>query len=176
LPHDQVDGTHHNDQGMVRRMKEYRARNPEAAEETVKEFFKQNIGVQNVLEVEAMLPEEEQLNKMREIIESKGKPCCINMITPEDIQFLESIKEPEPKAPAEPKPEGEEGEEGEAPSEQQAEEPEVDELTRLIMEEEKAELVRKAQEEEARKKKAAEDEVKRIKEAKEAAKLEKLRE
>ena len=29
---------------------------------------------------------------MREIIEQKGKPCCINMITEDDKKFLENLQ------------------------------------------------------------------------------------
>ena len=84
------DGTHLDDAGMVRRLKEYRARNTE--ESSVKDFFTQAIGYQNVLVVDSTAPTEEQLGKMREIIEQKGKPCCINMITGEDNKFLLGLK------------------------------------------------------------------------------------
>ena len=49
------------------------------------------------------LPEGELLPKMKEIIEQKGKPCCINMITEEDNKFLadiEKIKQKELRAKA----------------------------------------------------------------------------
>lgn len=84
------DGTHLDDAGMVRRLKEYRARNTE--ESNVKDFFTQAIGHHNVLVVDSTEPTEDQLGKMREIIEQKGKPCCINMITAEDNKFLLGLK------------------------------------------------------------------------------------
>lgn len=49
---------------MVRRLKEYRARNTDDSGETVKDFFNEVIGYQNVLSVDSMLPEGEQLVKM----------------------------------------------------------------------------------------------------------------
>ena len=83
------DGTHLDDPGMVRRLKEYRARNND--ESSLKDFFTGAIGYPNVLVVDATAPTEEQLAKMREIIEQKGKPCCINMITAEDNKFLQGL-------------------------------------------------------------------------------------
>ena len=53
---------------MTRRLKEYRARNADDGE-SVKDFFNDVIGYQNVLVVDAMLAENEQLAKMQEIIE-----------------------------------------------------------------------------------------------------------
>lgn len=75
---------------MARRLKEYRTRNPEG--DGIKEFFTATIGYPNVLVVDSLLPKDEQLSKMREIIEQKGKPCCINMITDEDNKFLNGLK------------------------------------------------------------------------------------
>lgn len=69
LPPAQTEGTHHNDAGMVRRLKEYRARNVEDSGATVKDFFTQAIGYPNVLIIDSMTPESEQLLKMKEIIE-----------------------------------------------------------------------------------------------------------
>jgi hypothetical protein len=46
------------------------------------------IGPANVLAIDASKPEQEQLSAMQEIIEQKGKPCCINMITDSDYAFL----------------------------------------------------------------------------------------
>ena len=73
---------------MIRRLKEYRARNIEDSRETVKEFFTEHIGYQNILFVDVGLPEKEKISKMEEIIEQKGKPCCINMISNDDKKFL----------------------------------------------------------------------------------------
>jgi hypothetical protein len=42
--------------------------------------------------VDAMSPAEVQLEKMKAIIESKGKPCCINMITQADQDYLNSLR------------------------------------------------------------------------------------
>ena len=64
---------------MARRLKEYRARNTD--DSNMKEFFTEAVGYQNVLLIDSAQPGPEQLVKMREIIEQKGKPCCINMIT-----------------------------------------------------------------------------------------------
>lgn len=61
---EKTDNTHHNDAGMARRLKEYRARNVDESGETVKDFFNEVIGYQNVLVVEATAAEEEQLSKM----------------------------------------------------------------------------------------------------------------
>ena len=88
LPAEKTADSHHNDAGMQRRLKEFRARNVEDSGATVKDFFTEAIGYQNVLIIDANSPEEEQLLKMKEIIEQKGKPCCINMITAEDRKFL----------------------------------------------------------------------------------------
>ena len=44
LPPENVDNTHHNDAGMQRRLKEYRARNVDESGETVKDFFNEVIG------------------------------------------------------------------------------------------------------------------------------------
>ena len=86
---------------------------------------------------------------MREIIEQKGKPCCINMITAEDNKFLAGLKkqaekEARAKARAEAalaaaEAEGSAQEEGSthgglAAAAQESEE-EVDELTLLIQKE-----------------------------------------
>lgn len=84
-----VEGTHWNDQGMQRRMKEYRAKNPESG--NVRDFFAEIIGLANVLDIDIQLPQDEQLSKMKEIIEQKGKPCCINMITESDRRFLANL-------------------------------------------------------------------------------------
>lgn len=69
LPPEKVENGHHNDAGMTRRLKEYRARNVDESGETVKDFFNEAIGYQNVLVVDSLLPEEEQIVKMQEIIE-----------------------------------------------------------------------------------------------------------
>ena len=98
LPADQQD-----DARLGRRLKEYRGRNADDSGTTVKDFFTEAIGYPNVLVVDSMLPEGELLPKMKEIIEQKGKPCCINMITEEDNKFLanlEKIKQKELRAKA----------------------------------------------------------------------------
>ena len=69
LPPEQVEGTHFNEAGMTRRLKEYRTRNPDDSGETVKDFITETIGYPNVLVVDASIPNEEQLTKMQEIIE-----------------------------------------------------------------------------------------------------------
>jgi hypothetical protein len=76
---------------MIRRVKDYRTRNPEDSGTTVKDFITEAIGYPNVLVVNASIPNEEQINKMQEIIEQKGKPCCINMITEDDKKFLANL-------------------------------------------------------------------------------------
>ena len=53
LPPEQVEGTHHNDAGMVRRLKDYRTRNPDDSGTTVKDFITEKIGYPNVLVVDA---------------------------------------------------------------------------------------------------------------------------
>lgn len=57
LPPDKTENTHLNDAGMGRRLKEYRGRNVDESGETVKDFFNDVIGYQNVLVVDALLPE-----------------------------------------------------------------------------------------------------------------------
>lgn len=52
IPPEQVEGTHFNDAGMVRRLKDYRTRNPEDAG-NVKEFMTEAIGYTNVLVIDA---------------------------------------------------------------------------------------------------------------------------
>ena len=69
LPPAQTTDTHHNDAGMARRLKDYRARNVEDSGETVRDFFTGAIGPANVLTIDAMTPEAEQILKMQEIIE-----------------------------------------------------------------------------------------------------------
>lgn len=51
------EGTHHDDAGMGRRLKEYRGRNPEG--DSLKEFFTQAIGYPNVLVVDSGSPTED---------------------------------------------------------------------------------------------------------------------
>ena len=77
---------------MQRRLKDFRTKNVDESGETVKDFFTNAIGYPNVLVIDAMIPEEEQIVKMQEIIEQKGKPCCINMITDDDKKFLNGLK------------------------------------------------------------------------------------
>lgn len=92
-----------------------------------------------------MLAEGELLPKMKEIIEQKGKPCCINMITEEDNKFLanlEKIKQKELRAKAreaaaaeaEANPPGEsQGDEPNASNKDlQESEEEIDEVTQMI--------------------------------------------
>jgi len=64
LPAEKVENSHHNDAGMQRRLKEFRARNVDDSGETVKDFFNEVIGYQNVLVIDALLPEKDQLIKM----------------------------------------------------------------------------------------------------------------
>lgn len=159
LPPEARDGTHLDDANMVRRLKEYRARNTE--ESCVKDFFTQTIGYQNVLAVDCTEPTEEQLGKMREIIEQKGKPCCINMITEEDNKFLNGLKKQAEKearakaraeaAQAAAEAEGSAQEEGSTQGAAiiaQESEEEIDELTLLIQKED-AEAAQRAKAEEA---------------------------
>lgn len=98
IPPEQVEGTHFNDAGMARRLKEYRTRNPDDSGNTVKDFITETIGYPNVLVVDASIPNNEQLTKMQEIIEQKGKPCCINMITDDDKKFLANLEKIAAKA------------------------------------------------------------------------------
>lgn len=77
---------------MIRRLKEYRLRNVEDSGSSIKDFFTKSIGYQNVLVIDAMTSEKEQLLKMKEIIEQKGKPCCINMISEGDKKFLADLE------------------------------------------------------------------------------------
>ena len=65
LPPAQTTDTHHNDAGMARRLKDYRARNVEDSGETVRDFFTGAIGPANVLTIDAMTPEAEQILKMQ---------------------------------------------------------------------------------------------------------------
>lgn len=39
LPPEKVEGTHHNEAGMARRLKEYRTKNPDDGSDTLKSFF-----------------------------------------------------------------------------------------------------------------------------------------
>ena len=45
-----------------------------------------------MLHVDCQLPEADQLGKMQEVIEQKGKPCCINMISDDDRKFLSNLE------------------------------------------------------------------------------------
>lgn len=69
LPLEKTEGTHHNEAGMTRRLKDYRGRNVDDSGETVRDFFTEIIGYQNVLHVDCQLPEADQLKKMQEVIE-----------------------------------------------------------------------------------------------------------
>ena len=191
LPPEKVENTHHNDAGMARRLKDYRGRNVDDSGETVKDFFHEVIGYQNVLVVDAMLPEDEQQVKMQEIIEQKGKPCCINMISDDDKKYLAHLakmaaKEARAKARAEAalaaaenEASREEGDgekvEGAAAEEQESEE-EVDEVTLMIQKEEEEHAEKAKADEALKKQKTAEEAARKVKEEKEALKLEKLRE
>lgn len=59
IPPELVEGTHFNDAGMVRRLKEYRTRNPDDSGNTVKDFITETIGYPNVLVVDASIPNNE---------------------------------------------------------------------------------------------------------------------
>lgn len=98
---------------------------------------------------------------MREIIEQKGKPCCINMITEEDNKFLNGLKKQAEKearakaraeaAQAAAEAEGSAQEEGSTQGAAiiaQESEEEIDELTLLIQKED-AEAAQRAKAEEA---------------------------
>ena len=132
---------------MARRLKEWNTRNVADSGETIKDFFDDAIGHANVLVVDSTTEEGEQLAKMQEIIEQKGKPCCINMITESDKKFLDGLakaaaKEARAKARAERAeaaavdeggsvPGGDETARESAPADLESEE-EVDEITQLI--------------------------------------------
>lgn len=81
---------------MNRRIKEYRAKNNDAC--NVQDFMRNLIGPANVLAVDVSKPEDEQLRSMQEIIEQKGKPCCINMISDSDKKFLGDLDKAAKKA------------------------------------------------------------------------------
>ena len=55
LPAEKIEGTHWNDAGMVRRLKDYRTKNTE--ESNVRDFMVEMIGHENVLDVDAMAEE-----------------------------------------------------------------------------------------------------------------------
>jgi len=181
LPATVVEGTHWNDAGMNRRLKEYRAKNPETG--NVKDFFNSVIGPANVLSIDVTLSEQEQLTKMKEIIEQKGKPCCINMITDSDKKFLadlekqalkeEKARAKESAAQAEAPTPSDQEDEAEHKNEQSEEE--VDEITKIILQEEKSTLERLQLEEAEAKQRSLEQEQQKIKDEKAAEKLEKLR-
>ena len=57
LPADVIEGSHWNDAGMNRRLKDYRARNVEDSGKTVKDFFMQHIGHHNVISIDVTTPE-----------------------------------------------------------------------------------------------------------------------
>ena len=61
---------------------------PEEAQQQVEHKLKFYPEVEIEAGANAMNPGPEQLVKMREIIEQKGKPCCINMIT-EEVKLME---------------------------------------------------------------------------------------
>ena len=175
---------------MQRRLKDYRARNVEDSGETLKDFFNEIIGYENVLPVDALLPEVDQMQKMSEIIEQKGKPCCINMISDDDRKYLANLEKMAQKearakaraeaaqAAAEQEASGEpvEGEEAEKPQELQESEEEVDEVTLMIQKEEQENAEKAKKDEVMKKQKASEEATRKVKEEREALKLEKLRE
>lgn len=193
LPPEKIEGTHHNEAGMARRLKEYRTRNVDDSGETVRDFFTEIIGYQNVLSVDASQPEPQQLAKMQEVIEQKGKPCCINMISDDDRKFLANLekaaaKEARAKARAEAAARAAEAaeasgdqtgkEEDKSVADQAGEESpeEVDEVDLMIEretreQEEKARMIKEEIE-----KKLAEEQLRLMRAEKEAAKLEELRE
>jgi len=53
LPPQKTQDNHHNDAGMTRRLKEYNTRNAIDSGETVRDFFNDVIGYQNVLVVDS---------------------------------------------------------------------------------------------------------------------------
>jgi hypothetical protein len=62
LPSERIDGTHWDEAGMGRRLKIYRAANPEDGGESVKDFFNEIIGYQNVLNVDASTENSSQMS------------------------------------------------------------------------------------------------------------------
>jgi adenylate kinase len=193
LSPEKTANTHFDEAGMQRRLKEYRGKNVEDSGETVRDFFNQLIGYQNVLVVDGTTPAEEQIARMRELIEQKGKPCCINMISDEDRKFLSDLekkaakelrrkqraelaaKQAEEAAEegAEPAAEGEESKKPEVVVES---EDEVDEVEQMIITRQAEADEAAAQEEEERKQALVDADVKKIEDEKQAAKLELLRE
>ena len=148
------EGTHWNDAGMNRRLKDYRTRNPEAG--NIQDFMRELIGPANVLAVEVQKPEDEQLASMKEIIEQKGKPCCINMITDSDRKFLANLENEARSKASTPKEEDNkheeavpEGEEAQPTPNVEEPEEEVDEISMLIEQEEREAHEAKVKEEEA---------------------------
>lgn len=175
---------------MARRLKDYRAQNAGEGNST-KDYFIKVIGHENVLEVDATKPESQILAKMAEIIEQKGKPCCINMITESDRKFLanlerQALKDAKAKARAETaaqaamadaaSKEGSIEENGEHADDARDSEEDIDEIDLLILQQERELAEKKANEEAKAKQEAIERELQRAKEKKAAAKIEKLRE
>lgn len=173
---------------MVRRLKEYHARNVEDSGSTVKDFFTGAIGYQNVLVVDAMSEDKDQLLKMKEIIEQKGKPCCINMISDKDKKFLADLdktKRREARAKAREAAAAELLANPPTDSQAEAEEPnpdladseeEVDEVTLMIQKEEAENAEIQKQADAKAKTEAHEKEVAAAREIRDAKKIEKLRE
>ena len=113
---------------------------------------------------------------MQEIIEQKGKPCCINMISEEDRKFLANLdrlaaKEARAKARAEAALKA-----ADAVAEAIESEEEVDEVEALLEKQRQEAEAHRAQEEADAKVRAVEEANRAAKESKDAAKLELLRE
>jgi hypothetical protein len=69
LPPEKIEGSHWDDAGMGRRLKSFRTTNTDDSGETVKDFFTDIIGYQNVLPVDASKENSTQLSSMSELIE-----------------------------------------------------------------------------------------------------------
>lgn len=140
---------------------------------------------------EALEHEDNVLEQMKKLTEKNGKPCCINLITEADNKFLKKLqKEEETKiklaqeASKEDLAEESKGEElDDMTSEQRAElarkkdpeSDEEDEVGALIRREEEEHLRAEQEAEERKRVEAEEAEARRIRETKEATRLEEIR-
>jgi len=87
-----VEGTHHNDQGIDRRMKAYKEQNVVDSGNCVQDFFIRIIGKQNAKYIQFSNEFSKQSGEVMEFIERNGKPCCLNLITEGDKKFLRQIE------------------------------------------------------------------------------------
>lgn len=89
---DKTADTHYTDPHMDRRLKVYRDHNVEGSGNSIHCFFKKIMDEGNIITVNSADPEDKNLAVLQTFIERNGKPCCLNLITNQDLRFLKSLE------------------------------------------------------------------------------------